>query len=114
MLFISRRQKFGEDYASLELKLKKLSQLSYPECLLSVRDKMTCAQFVMAISDNFVRSTFQLKKVSSLAAAIEREKVIKAIQEENFERKRMVNWRNFDKNKNFVKYRRNEDKREEK
>jgi len=49
--FTSRRQKFGEDIASLGSDLERLSQLACPECSQIIRDKIACAQFVSALSD---------------------------------------------------------------
>jgi len=48
--FTSRKQNFGEDFATLGADLERLSRLAYPECPLNVRDKIACAQFVSAIS----------------------------------------------------------------
>lgn len=83
-LFTNRRQKFGEDLASFGAELEKFSRLAYPECPFSVRDKIACAQFISALSDNFIKRTLQLEGASSLKTAIERAKAIKAIQEKNF------------------------------
>lgn len=87
-LFTNRRQKYGEDFASFGAELERLSRLAYPECPFTVRDKIACAQFVSALSDNFVKRTLQLEGVTSLNLAIERGKAIKIIRDENFERKK--------------------------
>jgi len=63
-LFTNRKQKFGEDLVSFGAKIKRLSRLAYPECPYLVRDKITCAQFVSALSNNFVRRTLQLEGVT--------------------------------------------------
>jgi len=54
-LFTNRKQKFREDLASFGAELERLSRLAYPECPFAVRDKIACAQFVSALSDNFLR-----------------------------------------------------------
>lgn len=61
-----------------------------------MRDKVACAQFVSALSDGFLRRTLQLEEVISLKIAVERAKVVKIIQGNNFERK-------FGKNENSRK-----------
>jgi len=61
--------------------------LAYPECPFNVRDKITCAQFVSAISDSFVKRTLQLEGITSLRLAIERAKAIKIIRADEFQRK---------------------------
>jgi len=86
--FTNRRQKFGEDIASLGSDLERLSQLAYPECSQIIRDKIACAQFVFALSDRFVSRTLQLEGITSLREAIVRAKTIKLIQENNFEQRR--------------------------
>jgi len=90
--FTNRRQKFGEDIASFGSDLERLSQLAYPECSQAIRDKISCAQFVSALSDRFVSRTLQLEGVTSLRIAIERAKTIRLIQKSSFEqRKKNVN-----------------------
>ncbi|XP_077272429.1 uncharacterized protein LOC143902995 [Temnothorax americanus] len=59
--FTNRKQKFGEDLATLGSEIDKLSRLAYPECLYELRDKIACAQFVTAVSDNFIRRAFQME-----------------------------------------------------
>jgi len=86
--FTNRRQKFGEDIASLGSDLERLSQLAYPECSQIIRDKIACAQFISALSDRFVSRTLQLEGITSLREAIVRAKTIKLIQESNFEQRR--------------------------
>jgi len=83
-LFTNRKQKFGEDLASFGAEIERLSRLAYSECPFSVRDKIACAQFVSALSENFVRRTLQLEGFTSLKLAVERAKVIKIIHGENF------------------------------
>lgn len=51
--FTNRKQKFGENLAFAG-ELEKLAQLAYPECAFPMRDKITCAQFVSALSNNFI------------------------------------------------------------
>lgn len=87
-LFTNRKQKYGEDFASFGTELERLSRFAYPECSYEVRDKIACAQFISAISDNFVRRTLQLEGITSLNFAIERSKAIKIIKDENFEKKK--------------------------
>ena len=111
-LFTSRKQKFGEDLASFGAEIERLSRLAYPECPYSVRDKIACAQFVSALSDNFVRQTLLLEGFSSLKLAVERAKVVKTIRRENFS---YYNGKNFASsgNKNFEKQERNDARKEE-
>ncbi|XP_011863447.1 PREDICTED: uncharacterized protein LOC105559624 [Vollenhovia emeryi] len=86
--FANRRQKFGEDVATLGSELERLAQFAYPECPYAVRDKIACAQYIAALTDGFMKRTLQLEGVSSLKIAIERAKVIRIIQGgEGFERK---------------------------
>lgn len=86
--FTNRKQKFGEDLASLGADLERLSRLAYSECSLEMRDKIACAQFIIAVSDGFLRRTLQLEGITSLHSAIERAKAIKTIQETSFSQKR--------------------------
>jgi len=60
--------------------------LAYPECSYAMCDKIACAQFIIALSDRFIKRMLQLEGVTSLDLAI-RAKAIKGIQEENFGRK---------------------------
>ncbi|XP_071652338.1 uncharacterized protein [Temnothorax longispinosus] len=94
--FTGRKQRNGEDLASLGSDLERLSRLAYPECSFSVRDKIVCAQFVSALSDGFLRRTLQLEGVTSLKTAVERAKAIKIIQGNSFERKREYFGKNFE------------------
>jgi len=71
--FTNQRQKFGEDITLLGSDLERLSQLVYPECSQIVRDKIAYAQFVSALSDQFVSRTLQLGGITSLREAIVRQ-----------------------------------------
>jgi len=71
----------------LDSDIERLSQLAYPECPDSVRDKIACAQFVSALFYGFVKKVLQMEGITSLRVAIERWKVIKLIQENNFQKK---------------------------
>jgi len=82
--FTNRKQKFSEDLATLDADVERLSRLAYPECSEEVRDKIACAQFVAALSEEFIKRTLQLKNATSLKSAIERAMAIKVIQENNF------------------------------
>jgi len=64
--FTNRKQKFGEDLATLGSELDRLVRLAYPECPHEIRDKIACAQFISAIFDNFVKRTLQLENITSL------------------------------------------------
>jgi hypothetical protein len=55
--FINRKQKFSEDFATLGADVERLSRLAYPECSKEVRDKIACAQFVTALSEEFIKRT---------------------------------------------------------
>lgn len=90
--FTNRKQKFGEDLASFGSDIERLSQLAYPECPHSIRDKIACAQFLSALYDGYVKRTLQLEGVTSLRLAIERAKAIKIIQENSFEKKKENNF----------------------
>jgi len=99
--FTNRRQKFGEDIASLGSDLERLSQLAYPECSQVVRDKIACAQFVSALSNRFVSRTLQLEGITSLRLAIERARTIRLIQESDFEQKKKnINFEGRGENRN--------------
>ncbi|XP_032690721.1 uncharacterized protein LOC116853671 [Odontomachus brunneus] len=82
--FSNRKQKFGEDFASFGSELGRLVHKAYPECSFEMREKIACAQFLIGLSDDFVKQTLQLENVISLRVAIERAKVIKNIRENNF------------------------------
>jgi hypothetical protein len=84
--FSNHKQKFGEDLASLRAELERLARLAYPECPQEVRDKIACVQFIIAVSDRFLRRTLQLEEITCLRSAIERAKTIKTIQESSFPR----------------------------
>jgi len=86
--FTNRKQKSGEDEATLGSDIERLSQLAYPECPHHIRDKIACAQFVTALSDRFVRRTLQLEGITSLKMAVQRAMAVKVIQESNFERRK--------------------------
>ncbi|XP_077280522.1 uncharacterized protein LOC143907555 [Temnothorax americanus] len=83
--FTNRRQEPREELLGADL--ERLARLAYSECSAEVRDKIACAQFVAALSDGFVKRTFQLKGLTSLRAAIERAMAIKVIQANSFSRK---------------------------
>lgn len=85
--FTNRRQRFNENLATLGADIERLSQLAYPECAHPIRDKIACAQFVSALSDNFVKRTLQLEGVTSLKIAVERAKAVKSIHENSFGQK---------------------------
>ncbi|KYN20079.1 hypothetical protein ALC57_07585 [Trachymyrmex cornetzi] len=110
--FTNRKQKFGENLASLGSDIERLSQLAYPECTHLIRDKIACAQFVSALSDGFIKRTLQLEGVASLRVAVERARAIKLIQESSFERKREHNFNIYKKKKNkFNKFNKNNDQK---
>ncbi|XP_024885692.1 uncharacterized protein LOC112463501 [Temnothorax curvispinosus] len=90
LLFTNRKQKFGEDLAELGSDLERLARLAYPECPFPVRDKIACSQFISALSNGFIRRTFQLEGVTSLKFAIERAKVVKIIQGDSFEKRKKL------------------------
>ena len=48
--FTNRKQKFGEQLATLGSDLERLARLAYPECPHEVRDKIACAQFISALA----------------------------------------------------------------
>ena len=66
--------------------IERLSQLTYSECSNFVRDKIACAQFVSALSDEFVKRILQMEGI-----VIEKRKAIKLIQENNFQHKKENN-----------------------
>lgn len=80
--FTNRKQKFGEDFATLGTDFERLSRFAYPECPYSVRDKLACAQLT-AISNGFVKQTLQLEGLTSLKLAIKKAKAVKVIHAEN-------------------------------
>ena len=84
--FTNRKQKIGEDEASLGSEIERLFRLAYPECTHQIRDKIACAQFISALSNNAVKKTLQLEGVSSLKVAIQRAKAVRAILESGHER----------------------------
>jgi len=58
--FTNRRQKFGEDIASLGSDLERLSQMAYPECSQIIWDNIACAQFVSILSDLVRKQNFTI------------------------------------------------------
>lgn len=87
--FTNRKEKFGESFATLGMKLEGLAR-AYPECSFAVCDKIACAQFIAALNDIFIKRTLQLEGITSLKLAVERAKTVKTIQ--------MGNERNSEKN----------------
>jgi len=81
--FTNRKQKCGEDEATLGADIERLARLAYPECSHSIRDKIAYAQFVFALINRFVKQTLQLEGVSSLKIAIQRAMTVKVIRESN-------------------------------
>lgn len=113
---MNRKQKFREDLASFGVELERLSRLAYPECLtpFAVRDKIACAQFISALSDNFLRRTLQLEGITLLNLAVERAKAVKIIQGESFDKKG-ENFERFNRNferRNYQKAERNDARKE--
>lgn len=102
--FKNRKQKFG-DFATFGSDLEMLSRLAYPECPY-VGDKIACAQFVSVISEGFVKRTLQLEGIT-LKSVVERAKIIKIIQGENFGGRN-----NFDRRTNREEIERNRKERE--
>jgi len=82
--FTNRKQKSFEDLAALGSDIERLSRLAYPECTKEVRDKIACAQFIVALTDGFIKRTLELEGVNSLKTALERAMAIKAIQGNSF------------------------------
>lgn len=58
--FTNRKQKFEEDLSILGANLERLAHLAYPECSLEVREKITCAQFIAALFNGFLKQIFYL------------------------------------------------------
>jgi len=94
-LFTNRKQKSGEDEATLGSDIERLSQLAYPECSHQVREKIACAQFISALSNKFVRRTLQLEGVTSLEMAVQRAMTVKVILDNNSEKEK--NYGNYNK-----------------
>jgi len=57
--FTNRKQKFGKSIASFGSDIERLSQLADLEFSDLIRDKVACAQFVSALSDEFVKRALQ-------------------------------------------------------
>lgn len=53
--FTNRKQKNSEDLPTLVADLERLLRLAYPECSHEVRDKIACAQFIAALTDEFIK-----------------------------------------------------------
>jgi len=51
--------------------------------LLELRDKIACAQFILALPNGFVKRTLQLENITSLKTAVQRAMTVKVIQENN-------------------------------
>lgn len=86
--FSNRKQKTGEDLATLGVDLERFARLVYSECTHEMRDKIACSQFIAALSHGFVKQTLQIKGVSSLRFAVERIKTLALINESEFQRGR--------------------------
>lgn len=82
--FTNRKILAGEDFATLGADLERLSRGAYPECSFVVRDKIACAQFIAAMSDNFIKRSLLTEGIVSLKAAIERAKILQSINENCF------------------------------
>lgn len=90
--FTNRKQKFSKDFATMGADLERLSYKAYPECSHEIRDKIACAQFIVAMLDGFVKQTLQLENVISLKSAIERAMTIKNIKENsNLQKINLIN-----------------------
>jgi len=64
--------------------MERLSRLAYPKWLKEVGNKIACAQFIIALSDGFIKRILQLEGIVSLKTALERAVAIKIIQENSF------------------------------
>jgi hypothetical protein len=82
--FTNRKQKQGENEATLGSDIERLAQFAYPECSHSIRDKIVCAQFISALTNEFIKQTLQLEGVSSLKIAIQKAMTIRVIRESNY------------------------------
>jgi len=65
-------QKNGENFVTLGAELERLSRLAYPECSHESRDKIACAQFILALPSGFMKQTLQLEDITSLKTAVRR------------------------------------------
>lgn len=103
--FINPKRKFGEELTVSGSDIERLARLAYPECSHEVRDKIACAQFILALMDDFVKRILQLEEINSLQLAAQRNIAIKVIQKNNFTQKFGNNYRGF----NFIKKRKIKD-----
>lgn len=85
--FSNRKQEPGEDFASLGEALERLAHFAYPECSPEIRDKISCAQFVAAISDGYIKRALQMENITSLRTAVERALTLSVIQANSFPRR---------------------------
>lgn len=106
--FINRKQKFDEDLPALGADLERLARLAYPECPFEVRDKIACAQFVVALSNSFIKQTLQLEGIVSLKSAIKRAMIVQSIQRNSFSKRENLNFKN-DKSFSNLKIKSNKD-----
>ncbi|RLU15777.1 hypothetical protein DMN91_011533 [Ooceraea biroi] len=71
--FTNRRQKVGEEFATLGADLERLARQAYPDCTVAARDKIACSQFVAALTDgqkegeDFPTFGAELERLSRLA-----------------------------------------------
>ena len=104
--FTNKKQRYGEKISALGSDLERLSCYAYVECSYEVRDKIDCAQFIIALSDGFIKRTLQLENINSLRTAIERTMIIKVIQENSFEKNNYGKYK-AENNENNYKFKRN-------
>ena len=57
--------------------------MTYPECSLETQDKISCAQFIVAIFDTSIVEILQLERITSMKIALARAMEIKVIRDQN-------------------------------
>ena len=115
--FTNKRQKYRESITSLGSDIEKLSQSAYPECPDTVRDKITCAQFVSALSDGFIKRSLQIERITFSQNGDWTSKSVKLIQKNSFQHKKEGNFsyeKKKGKNFNFKKGEKEQDEHDDK
>lgn len=72
MEFSNRKQKTGENLATLAADLNKLSRFAYQKCTADTQNTIACTQFINAVRNPLLPQTLQLERVKSLKKTVTR------------------------------------------
>ena len=57
--------------------------MTYPKCSVDTQDKISCAQFIVAIFDTSIKEIFQLERITSIKIALAQAMEIKITRDQN-------------------------------